>query len=267
MAVLVLAAAFLLPYLSVSSRSARASSSQWLSDIDNHLYFLFIAYSFFPASFVVRISHIESLSLWLLSFFALLGWEVNYSALRIIFNPKKRPEILSKSENSTFRMRKLKSYLGRGGVVQVVERHFIHTYRDRDIHIFRPFPEIRNCECKCECSIFQSCPRIAQRRLRTSSTRPIARRHNFLFAYILFIPNPPAKFLLLVWTQSRSFPPLVVSPSSSILYYPLVSMTFVYMDAKCIGWTAFQSVCLCNIITNRKGMFGVCRPRTSILEH
>lgn len=43
-------------------------------------------------------------------------------------------------------------------------------------------------------------------------------------------------------------------------------MNFVYMDAKWIGWTAVEGVCVCNIITNRR-TFGVCRPRTSILGH
>lgn len=80
----------------------------------------------------------------------------------------------------------------------------------------------------------------------------------------IFIPNSPAKFLLLVeqsFVVVRFFGLSCLLPLSTF-NHPLVSMNFVYMDAKCFGWTVFQGVCVCNIITNERG-----RPRASILEH
>ena len=75
-AVVVLAAAVLVPFLSVS---AHASFPQWLSD---HFYF-FLPHtlSFLHLSCCL---HFLTSNQWLVCF-TLLGWDLNYSALRIIF--------------------------------------------------------------------------------------------------------------------------------------------------------------------------------------
>lgn len=139
MAVVALAAAFLLPYLSVF---ARAFSSQWRSD--ELSLFPFIAYilSFLHPSLLFALSHIESLSLWLLSF-TLLGWELNYSGLvqsRAMITQRKIRNSMIKSENSTFRKR---------GWILLRELYscwlgsIIHTYKDR-YHIFGLSPDAKN---------------------------------------------------------------------------------------------------------------------------
>ena len=82
----------------------------------------------------------------------------------------------------------------------------------------------------------------------------------FICAYLCPILQPNFCFSFEPEVRCRSFLPPDVSPSSSIFNCPLVSMDFVYMDAKWIGWTAVRGVCICNIITHRRGRLEFADP-------
>ena len=139
-AVVVLAAAVLVPFLSVS---AHASFPQWLSD--RFYSFLSHTLSFLHLSCCL---HFLTSNQWLVCF-TLLGWDLNYSALRIIFvvsisrvDPKKES---SNRKIPLFRKRKL-NLIG-GEAVSELLRGIIHTYRDRH-HTFSVFFSDANLKWK-----------------------------------------------------------------------------------------------------------------------
>ena len=150
---------------------------------------------------------------------------------------------------------------------------FIHTKIDI---IFSAFPQMRkivevvNCECHIA-YLFQGwtpCPRVAIP--KANQRRPImpvpkssdsddsesVNAHGATISYLhVFIPNPPAKFLLN--RKSLSFVSSI-SRVFSLLSPPFfIALLWVWilfiLDAISTGWAAFQGVCVCNIITNERG--------------
>lgn len=153
-------------------------------------------------------------SLWLVCF-TLLGWDLNYSALRRVNLarwPKERARKSIKLENAVFRKRKFESYWW-GGDVRVIEGHY--SYIQIDHHIFRLFfrweleMKMKNryfCELYTHWYL-QSCLRIAihisEGKLLAVIVVSTRLSHGATIFYLhIFMPNPPAKFLLLVWTRS-----------------------------------------------------------------
>lgn len=137
-------------------------------------------------------------SLWLVCF-TLLGWDLNYSALRRVNLarwPKERARKSIKLENAVFRKRNFESYWW-GGDVRVIEGHY--SYIQIDHHIFRLFFQMGTWN-ENEKSLLlwivhplifaklsQNCNTYFWRQIVGSYSgkyTTIARRHNFLFAYI-----------------------------------------------------------------------------------